>query len=162
MLYFKHLYGTQVPEWGVVGFHRPSALNGYRRGDRVLLAVTRSPGVTIQHEPEVHGKIFGVCTLFSIPGQVGELANPEMVRAHPDVAEEWPFVVPVDRFWRFAEPRDYRDFPELNRRAGAPHGAMIPVEEPEVERWLAAAERREVHGVYRSDRARRVGSLLPR
>lgn len=115
-LHFKHVYGTAVDAWGVVGFPKsqPAGTAGrkYRLGDPVLLAIPRETDPVVGEVPEaVRGKIFAVCTLVVIAGTARrENANTEMVRRYPDVVNRWDTALPILRAWKFDEPRDYTTF----------------------------------------------------
>lgn len=110
-IYFKHLYGANPYEWGVMGFPTTqspsSALRGYNRGDLVFVAVTKSSKGHAAEWTHFAGQIFGACTLYSRDVKTAVVANPDMVRAYPEVASRWPNATPLDQFWSFKKPIDY-------------------------------------------------------
>lgn len=174
-LYFKHLYGANPEEWGVVGFpkNQPSstAIQIYESGGRgiVLLAVTKHPDTdnrTLAFGQE--GKIFSGCTFLSLEGITRQLANPEMVNHFPWVSERWPQAVVIDKLWRLEESKSYDDFVngELMELARIRRGQLIPLADhpriqSEVRQWWSSTPRREVD-VYRSKRTRELLALMPR
>lgn len=152
-IHFKHVFGTAVDSWGVVGFPRtqPAKAAGrtYRFGAPVLLAIPRAPEAVHGEllPEEMHGKIFAVCTLAIIADTAtADIANQERVRRFPDVVARWNTALPVIEYWVFDEPRDYstfgkRELPALaSKRRG--HLIEVPVAiEDEVRTWLRTALR---------------------
>jgi hypothetical protein len=154
-IHFKHVYGTAVDAWGVVGFPSTqparSAGRKYVLGEPVLLAIPMAPepvhGEALPEE--MHGKIFAVCTLASIADTAtAEIANQDRVRRFPEVVARWATALPIVRYWVFDQPRDYSTFGnrELRALASNHRGKLIEVPsaiDPEVRTWLNAAPRTE-------------------
>ncbi len=173
-IHFKHVYGTGVDSWGVVAFPSTqpadSACRRYSLGDPVLLAIPQNPE-RVPHATgvpeELHGKIFAVCTLVKISNSATrEIANPERIRTHPEVADRWPTALPVLEYWSFDEPYVYasfgsRELAELaSKRRG--HLFQIPVSiEADVRRWLERAPR-TAKPITHSDRVRSYLERLTR
>jgi hypothetical protein len=165
-LYFKHVYGRGVHEWGVVGFPttQPAsrAAKRYEPGGAVLLAIPLDPDV-IDGEVapgELRGKVFGVCTLASIARtETRVIANPEMVRLHPEDVKRWPTALPVLKLWHFEEPHAYAHIGEgaLADLARRRRGHLIAVRDPdlvaELREWLRRAPRKE-ETITHSDKVR--------
>lgn len=151
-LWFKHCYTTNVDEWGCIGLPGNQTArrilggpDGYRRGDRVLLALTR------QVDSPFAGNIFGVCTLLHLDRPTVEIV-PEQLRRQ---AETWPNGIPVHRVWR-TEPIDYAVSPGSATLAGAAQGHVGKLfkisDEPtgtSLQQWLESALQEELK-VYRS------------
>lgn len=158
--YFKHLYGANPHEWGVVGFPRSQsptkALTGYRSTGLVLLAITKSPDLYPELWQGLQGKIFAVCTLFTMDVKTQTVANPEMMRRYPIVVQRWAQATPIKELWRFCQPKDYDDFGagELTKLASARRGQLINLEEypaieSDVRTWFEAVQKDRVD-VYHS------------
>ena len=165
-LYFKHLYTANPQDWGAFGFpnsqNPENALRGYEPTDLVLLAITKSPRLYPELSPELHGKIFAICTLISIDGPTETVANPEMVRQYPDIVEQWRVATPINEFWQLRQAKAYDDFcaGALTELATVRRGQLINLTEyPEIEAkvrlWLGTVCRDPVV-VYHSLRAKEV------
>ena len=150
-LFFKHLYGGDPNEWGVIGFPKripaSKAMSDYVAGGLVLLAVTKDPQLPDQLWDHLRGKIFGVATLAKKIAPTHKLANPAMIETNPMVAEIWDQAAPIHEFWEVAEPKPYSEFAEnaLSEIASRKRGHLIDLTEhgdlvSEITSWLADAE----------------------
>lgn len=168
-IHFKHVYATNMEDWGVLAFPRPQdaaeAGRRYRLGDPVLLAIPLRPEEVAGPVPaEVCGRVFAVCTLAVIANAATrEIANPEMVRQYPDVVERWDTALPILKLWRLPNPRPYSEFgQELVETARIRRGQLIQLVAPaptaEVRYWLESVrceEAKLIHSI-------RVKALLTR
>ena len=164
-LHFKHLFGADPHAWGAIGFPSSqsptNALQSYRRGDPVLLAVTKHPDPVVDESRwrGLEGKIFGVCTLLHIDVATEEYANQELARRFPELARRWRRATPIDEMWLFDEPASYDVFGsgQLLRLCRSHQGKLIhlaryPKLENELQDWLSSQRKRPVE-IYRSPRA---------
>ena len=163
-LYFKHLYGSNPNELGVVGFPKSqspaAALCGFRSSDLVLLAVTKDPELYPELWQGLQGKIFAACTLLLMDRPTRYLANPGMVRRYPLLIKRWPQATPIREFWRFDEPKKYDEFGdgELMRLVSNRRGHLIrlnnhPKTHEDVRAWFRSAEKKP-DAVYQSPLAK--------
>ena len=135
-LYFKHLYGTTVNEWGVIAFpgNQPAgtAAGLYRRGSPVLLAIPQAPLIPKDRDdyPDGYeGKIFGVCTLLPLASSnTREFANPEWVERRPEDVAQWHSALPIHEMWTFENALSYESLGggTLARLAQNYQGKLIP------------------------------------
>lgn len=158
-VHFKHLYGPDVPSWGIIGFTKAqpaaAALRNYRNGEIVLLAVPNQPG------REMGGMIFGRCTLLRWDARTDQLANPEMADASPEVLARWPTATPIHKYWRAEEPIHYAKFPSLSRAAMLGRGRMFEVDDVGALDWFRTATwlEEEVYHCARVKDAMRLTSV---
>lgn len=168
-IYFKHVYATNMEDWGVLALPRSQdaakAGRRYHRGDPVLLAIPRKPEEVAGPVPaEVRGRVFAVCTLAVIANAAtSEIANPEMVRQYPDVVARWDTALPILKLWRLPTPRPYSEFgQELVEMARTRRGQLIQLVAPapvaEVRHWLGSVRREEAKLIHSS----RVKAFLTR
>ncbi|GEN08116.1 hypothetical protein SAMN05443572_106462 [Myxococcus fulvus] len=169
-IHFKHVYATNMEDWGVLAFplsqNATDAGRHYQRGAPVLLAIPLKPKVVAGPvSAEVCGRIFAVCTLAVIAGAATrEIANPEMVRQYPHVVDQWSTALPIVKLWRLPEPRPYSEFgQELVETARIRRGQLIQLGEPaaEVRDWLASL-RCEEAGLTHSSRVKAFLSRMGR
>jgi len=164
--YFKHLYGANPHEWGVVGFPKSQlpkkALKGYGPTDIVLLAITKFPDLYPEHWQGQQGKIFAACTLVSMDVKTREVANPEMVQRYPLVVQRWAQATPINELWSFHQPKDYDEFGEgeLTKLASTKRGHLINLEGypaiyGDVRTWFEAAPKDPLE-VYHSERTKEL------
>ncbi|AGC49150.1 hypothetical protein MYSTI_07878 [Myxococcus stipitatus DSM 14675] len=167
--HFKHVYATNLEDWGVLAF--PQSQNAtevgrrYRVGEPVLLAIPQKPKEVAGPVPvEVRGRVFAVCTLVVLAGSATcQIANPEMVRRHPDVVKQWDTALPIRRLWRLSHPRPYIEFgQELVETARIRRGQLIRLADPlpaaEVRHWLGSVQCEELRLSYST----KVKALLDR
>lgn len=168
-IYFKHVYATNMEDWGVLAFPRSqdatNAGRRYHHGDPVLLAIPFEPEEVAGAVPaEVCGRVFAICTLAVIQGAATrEIANPELVRQYPNVVERWDTALPILKLWRLTNPRPYREFgQELSETVQKQRGQLIQLVEPdpaaEVRQWLRSVPCDEAKLTHSS----RVKALLAR
>ena len=134
-IYFKHVYGSDVNEWGCVGFptngSASDAAGKLRKDDVVLLAITNNPKYVSKLRPGLKGRIFAVCQLLRQHIPTAEIANPQLMIRHPVAAKIWKESLPLARLWDLDEPKNYQDFGmgEIASIASARRGHMIDIEE---------------------------------
>lgn len=137
-LHFKHVFGSEIGRWGIVGFTKAqpaaTALRHYTPGEYVLLAVPQAAEEAFDSPEELRGKIFGRCTLLRWDGTARDYANPEMIAERPGAVERWDTCAPVKQFWRLSEPVRYDEFPGLAHLAMS-RGRLVPVNLHSVVEW---------------------------
>lgn len=158
-LFFKHIYGPEVAQWGTVGFPKTqpaaTALGSYSRGDHVLLAVPENEGEEAQR-----GRVFAKCTFLNVAGPAEKLANPHMMRRMPEVVTRWHTALPVKRYWMLENPIRYRDVSGLAPMAERARGRMIPIDDPEMAERFHRAHWVEVEDVYHAPVVQEILGLL--
>ncbi|WP_147446731.1 hypothetical protein [Corallococcus sp. CA047B] len=168
-IHFKHVYATNMEDWGVLALPRSqdaaAAGRRYHLGDPVLLAIPLKPKEVAGPVPaEVCGRVFAVCTLAVIASTATrEIANPEMVRQYPGVVERWDTALPILKLWRLPNPRPYSEFgQELVETARTRRGQLIQLVAPapaaEVRHWLGSVRCDEAKLIHSS----RVKAFLTR
>ena len=168
-IYFKHVYGSDVNEWGCVGFpsyKSASAAGGIiDKDDVVLLAITNNPKLISKLKPNLKGRIYAICQLRPQHVLTANIANPELIKRHPEIARNWKEALTVARIWHLDEPKIYSDFGmgEITRRAASRRGHLIDIEDSpvlrdEVRCWYNSATGQE-QDCFRSDRALQLPKL---
>jgi hypothetical protein len=137
-LHFKHVFGPQIDKWGILGFTpaqpAATALKNYALGEFILLAIPENPDPEFDCPEELHGRIFGRCTLLRWDAPAIRYANPRMAEERPAVIERWPTCAPVHQFWRLEEPVRYDQFAGLAQRAQS-RGRLVALDIPSVSLW---------------------------
>ena len=107
-IYFKHVYGSDVNEWGCVGFptynSASNAAAKIQEDDVVILAITENPKYISKLRPQLKGRIFAVCQLLRQHIPTAEIANPDLMKRYPEVVKKWKEALPVARLWDLDEP----------------------------------------------------------
>lgn len=160
-IHFKHVYATNMEDWGVLAFPRSQdaaeAGRRYHLGEPVLLAIPLQPEEVAGRIPaDVCGRVFAVCTLAVIANAAThQIANPEMVRQYPDVVRRWDTALPILKLWRLLNPRPYHEFgQELVKTVRTRRGQLIQLAAPapteEVQRWLGSVRCEEAKLIHSS------------
>ena len=152
-LHFKHIFGTQVPDWGIVGFTSAqpaaTALKQYAPGEIILLAIPQLPEPDFGAPDDLHGKIIGCCTLLRWDNPARHIANPERAKERPEVIARWSTAAPIEKFWRLADPLPYASIPGLAPRVQT-HGTLVTLDIQELSDWYKSADWL-TEPVYQSD-----------